>query len=61
MRTYKKVITTSSEDAIVAHAHKLCKDLPICCYYRELKQDNKEYNKLYRKTNVNKSNLSMCL
>ena len=57
----QKVSKTSSEDAIVADAYNMCKELPIYGYYNSLRADNQKCNKFDRITSVRNSNATMCL
>ena len=57
----QKVSKTSFEDAIVAHAYNMCKELPIYGYYNSLRSDNQKCNKTDRITSVRNSNASMCI
>ena len=57
----QKICTTSIEDAVVAQAYNMCKDLPVYQYYNQLHADNQKANKSKRITNVKNSYSSMYL
>ena len=57
----QKICTTQIEDAVVANAYAMCKELPVYKYYNQLSSDNQKVNKSNRITNVKNSNSSMFL
>ena len=57
----EKISQVTVEEAILASAYEMCKDLPIISCYKKLRSDNKAINKTNRINSVKISNASMCI